>query len=266
MGTLRADLHSASDETALAAAGKQMHPSLEPGRRGAAACRGFVAAKAVVRAIPPGTDRVSRARFNWSRVALVPATIGGFAIALCGLVDHEQGAARGFSTTTGSESLVFVSDDRCLDYAGCDSVSVFDLSEPRAVFRGPHLSCSPGRLAGSRDLAVAVSQPANGNHNSLQMTTRAGPNNGDWSARLVKSEAAVLVIGGGVALTPDGEEVLVAVSDSGRPPRMSYWPPYSVRKYGVAEMNSGVFGPEDGRVAVGDGVAYEILVAKNGVH
>ena len=87
--------------------------------------------------------------------------------------------------SAGTESIVVVADDRCTGAAGCDAVSVFGLPRLDLVFRGPHLYCSPGRLAADRALSVVVAQPSNGNSNKLLVTRRAGPLAQDWAAELV---------------------------------------------------------------------------------
>lgn len=160
-------------------------------------------------------------------------------------------------------SIVIVTDDRYAGEHGCDSISVFGLPDLETHFRGPFQADSPGRLAGNQDLSVVVAQPANG-HGTLEIARHVGSGVGDWKTALVESDHAALVIGGGVAMLPDGSSLLAAVSDSARPPRLSYWPPYSVRKFPSPRDGATTLGAESGRLVVGEGLPYEVLLSRNG--
>lgn len=178
--------------------------------------------------------------------------------------DAELPAESGAAQSAATESIVVVSDDRCTGAAGCDAVSVFGLPSLDLVFRGPHLYCSPGRLAADRALSVVVAQPSNGNSSKLLVTRRAGPLAQDWAAELVAAPSGLLVLGG-VALKPDGADLLVAVSVSARPPQqVSFWPPYAVYKYRMAEIAGAQLGPDRGRLSTDSGMPFEILVAADG--
>ena len=129
--------------------------------------------------------------------------------------------------------LAFVTDNRCVPLSGCDAVSVVDVEQAAVVHHGQHFGCSPGRLAGSADGSTVVSLQSNMFTDKLPLTLVqrvTGLPPWSWHEQVVlphmePGEGVALM--GGIAMTPDGQTILTAVSDIMRQP--------SQTSYGLAK-------------------------------
>lgn len=194
-----------------------------------------------------------------TRSAVAGAALG-LSLLLLRLLE-QPGTGAQIPEETEVADLVVVTEDRAELAPGCDAVSVFSLDAGDALYRGP-THVSPGRLAAARDLALLLATWNNGipRDRSIYALQRTGSDHSSYVHGAIDCPSHATL--SGIAITPDGEALLVATAaiDSEDPLNRNN-PPFWVRKYALPESIAGStsVGGELGKLQT-DGVAVEIVV------
>src|SRR3990172_197439 len=200
--------------------------------------------------------------------------IAVLAFSLLGLLMYQaQSSAQG---VLDPDELVLVTEDLAIYTDGCDAVSVFRSDSTEVVFRG-ETHISPGRLAATSDLNVALASPSNGAiedviggswNEFLYIAASTDSSLTKWTSGIVLgTDIATL---GGIAVLPGDEEFLAATSAKTLSPTyviLKNKPPFFVKKYLVPRrvVPEQTIRPALGKVQV-DAMVVAILVSPDGRH
>ncbi len=161
--------------------------------------------------------------------------------------------------------LIFMADNRCYPATGCDAVSVYDLDRLDFQFIGPHLWCSPGRLATDADARTIFSLPTNldldgRQQGLLQALSRDDTASTTWRAHEIALDIPN-VLGGGIGMTADGGQLFVASDGSGRLPGGGAMQ-RGVARYALAGSVPERLGAPDGFFRT-EGLPFAILMGRD---
>jgi Mg-chelatase subunit ChlD len=155
-----------------------------------------------------------------------------------------EGMTISSSTQSDIANLVWLSEDTWMDFPGCDAVSVFDVRDGTAIFRGP-TRASPARLAATSDFSHIVAAPSQswGPFGFLYLVHRNPAGLDAWSAvqPVVGTSFAPL---GGIAVLSDDDSILVSTASVITPNRLTPTPqlgispvsPFKIEKYRLSEI------------------------------
>lgn len=170
---------------------------------------------------------------------------------------------------TEARDLLFLTDDVSIPrYRGCDVISIFRLGT-RSAFHNSTQVNSPGRMVGTSDLSLVLATTSN-TGSQLAAVYRDRDSETGWSDTALETDVWVQVVGG-IAITPDDQYVLIAVTRELRTgpsiscPRVDSESYFGVARFRIDEIDleRGTLGPEHGRVEFA-GPAAEIIVADDG--
>ena len=168
--------------------------------------------------------------------------IAVLAFSLLGLLMYQaQSSAQG---VLDPDELVLVTEDLAIYTDGCDAVSVFRSDSTEVVFRG-ETHISPGRLAATSDLNVALASPSNGGvidfldgslSEIIYIAASTDSSLTKWTSGIVLGTDIATF--GGIAVLPGDEEFLAATSankalNHTSPALLVNKPPFFVKKYPV---------------------------------
>src|SRR3990167_6279635 len=209
---------------------------------------------------------MTRCVMRWLAVLSIAALV---VIATAG--SQALAALRGGSDTPKLAELVFVTEDRPDQLAGCDMISVMQTESNEAVFRAAKTISSPARLASTSDFSLVLASAASNTPGPLGSLYGLKHEGSDWQSWSVMAPINIsrLAPDGGIVIMPDNNVLLLSLIRN-LPPNRAGIPvqgPYHVGKYYISEIekrkDEWFIGPSHGEIEV-PYIAAEILASRDG--